>query len=100
MFSKDSTIVMIHTQWSSALTFEKLLRGVAAAVSATGTTIYQKTALLISYWVNPLKNGGKKKEIAHLSTTNSLMFSTYVSQKRNEATENFQCHNTLLNFIL
>jgi len=44
----------------------------------------------------PPKNG----EIALLFTTNSLMCSKYVSQKRNEAIDNNQWYNMLLNFIL
>jgi len=44
----------------------------------------------------PPKNG----EIALLLTTNSLMCSKYVSQKRNEAIDNCQWYNMLLNFIL
>ena len=45
---------------------------------------------------NPPKNG----EIALLLTTNGLMCSKYVSQKRNEAIDNSQWYNVLLNFIL
>jgi len=47
-------------------------------------------------WREPPKNG----EITLLLTTNSLMCSKYVSQKRNEAIDNGQRYNMLLKFIL
>jgi len=45
--------------------------------------------------IHPPKNG----EIALLLTTNSLMCSKKVSQKRNEAIDNCQWYNMLDNFI-
>ena len=45
---------------------------------------------------SPPKNG----EIALMLTTNGLMCSKYVSQKRNEAIDNCQWYKILLNFIL
>ena len=46
--------------------------------------------------LRPLKNG----EIALLLTTDGLMCSKYVSQKRNEAIDNCQWYKMLLNFVL
>jgi len=47
----------------------------------------------------PTKTPPKNGEITLLLTTNSLMCSKYVSQKRNEAIDNGQRYNMLLNFI-
>jgi len=44
----------------------------------------------------PPKNG----EIALWLTPNSLMYSKYVSQKRNESIDNGQWYNMLLSFML
>ena len=50
----------------------------------------------ITVTVTPPKNG----LIALLLTTNGLMCSKFVSQKRNEAIDNCQAYKMLLNFIL
>jgi len=48
----------------------------------------------------PIHKPPKNGEIALFLTTNGLMCSKYVSQKRNEAIDNCQWYKMLVNFIL
>jgi len=75
--------VLMAASASSQMSHSKLL----------SELIFENNYLVLT---TPPKNG----EIALFLTTNSLMCSKYISQKRNAAIDNGQWYNMLLNFIL